>query len=68
MAALLLLAAGSPGGPRFPRGPRARPRDKGPLSVPCSRCGAEPGEHCDGRTLGRHYYHKARADAWKDET
>ena len=61
---------GSNGRPSpVPRPPqRRRPNERqrlGVTYVPCPRCGAKQGQNCDPRTLGRHYYHKARRDAWE---
>lgn len=65
-AALLLAALALGGGPPVPGGRRLRmfdppePQDHGPRAVACPRCGAQPGEPCDRRTLRAHTYHQAR--------
>lgn len=45
--------------------PDAPPLPPVPLRVACPKCGAEIGNGCDARTLGRHPFHKARIDAAK---
>lgn len=50
------------------RPPRPRPgwvvvpsaRETGPISRPCTTCGAGIGVDCNRHTLGRYRYHKAR--------
>ena len=52
---------------RFPAIDMRRPPDApSPKDVTCTRCGAHPGEPCDRRTLGRHWYHMARVRAFNE--
>ena len=71
-AALLasLLAMCSAEGRLLSRRSRRRPdptTGSGALQVKCPRCGAEPGEDCNQATLGRHFYHMARVDAFREQ-
>lgn len=78
LASLLVLAEGYPAmaeaDPIFPEpDPVPPPPPPQPKSVtdraPCPQCLAPIGTPCDPRTLGKHDYHKARADlatTWKE--
>ena len=67
LAAMFPFAADVPhpdGSLRWPTEPDREPTRRGPLSVTCPRCGAEPGAECSRRTLSRRRrFHGARVAA-----